>query len=286
MDKAAHDAGDAAQFVEFSSMARGGDLKIAAYKMLNRLLRKFGVLIIPAREATNHSHLISDYNLRKHDVLRVNESLNGALRQHLLDSGKTRWLEIGCGGTLEDGFHYIDVFPEGIVDKSFRNRYSRIDIVNASTHDLERLGRFDLVRMQHVFEHFTPEDGKRVLETVGSLLNRGGYLLVTTPDLRIHARTYLNGGYKDDVLMVPHNEYARTRIPEDAPDSFYFSVFAHSLLYEKHLWCYDFEGLEYQLSRTGLFQDIQEISWEHALAACPFTHNRPEQDVCILATRK
>jgi len=261
-------------------------LKIVAYKMLNRALSRFGVLIIPVREATNRNHLMNRHNLRKQDVLRVNEALNGGLRRHLLNSGKTRWLEIGCGGTLEEGFHYIDVFPEGIVDQSFRSRYSRIDILNASTHELEQLGRFDLVRMQHVFEHFTPEDGKRVLETVGSLLDPGGYLLITTPDLRVHAQTYLNGSYKDNAPMEPYNQYARTRIPEDAPNSFYFSVFAHSLPYEKHLWCYDFEGLEYQLNRTGLFDDIQEIGWEHALAACPFTHNRPEHDVCVLAIRK
>jgi predicted SAM-dependent methyltransferase len=203
-----------------------------------------------------------------------------------LESGKSRWLEIGCGGKLDDDFHYVDIFPEGIVDRSARGRYSRLDIVNASTQDLEKLGRFDFVRMQHVFEHFTPEDGSRVLQNVGSLLHAGGLLLITTPDLRIHSKTYLNGGYKDNVRMESYNSNARMRIPEDAPNSFYFSVFAHSLLYEKHLWCYDFDGLRYQLSRTDLFEEIEEIGLEHPLASCPFTHNRPEYDVCVLARRK
>jgi predicted SAM-dependent methyltransferase len=261
-------------------------VKSAAYKMLNKILGNFGAILIPVREAKDRSHLENNYRLRKDDILRINESLNGGLRQHLVENGKRRWLEIGCGGKLEDDFHYIDIYPESIVDRSARKRYSRLDIVNASAQDLEQVGRFDLVRMQHVFEHFTPEDGSRVLENVGSLLNAGGLLLITTPDLRIHAMTYLNGGYKDNVRMEPYNSYARMRIPENAPNSYYFSVFAHSLLYEKHLWCYDFEGLRYQLSCTGLFEDIQQIGLDHPFASCPFTHNRPEHDVCVLARRK
>jgi len=261
-------------------------VKLAAYKALNKILNSFGVILIPAREARAPGHLAKDYGLREYDILRINESINGGLRQHLLESGKRRWLEIGCGGKLEDDFHYIDTYPEGIVDRSARGRYSRVDIVNASTHELEKLGRFDLVRMQHVFEHFTLEDGNRVLQNVGSLLDTGGFLLITTPDLRIHARTYLNGGYKDSARMESYNAYARMRVPEDAPNSFYFSVFAHSLQFEKHLWCYDFDGLRYQVTRTGLFEDIQEIGLEHPFASCPFTHNRPEHDVCMLARRK
>ena len=261
-------------------------MKIAAYKMVNKILSSFGVILIPRRVAGDREHLAKEHSLRKDDILRVNECLNGGLRQHLLESGRRQWLEIGCGGKLEDNFHYVDTYPEGIVDRSARGRYSRLDIVNASPQELEKLGRFDLVRMQHVFEHFTPEDGKRVLENVGALLSAGGFLLITTPDLRIHARTYLNGGYRDNVRMEPYNSYAHMRIPEDAPNSFYFSVFAHSLLYEKHLWCYDFDGLKYQLNRAGLFEDIQEIGLEHPFASFPFTHNRPEHDVCVLARRK
>jgi predicted SAM-dependent methyltransferase len=261
-------------------------MKVALYIMMNRVLSKLGVLVIPARELVNRNRLVNDYALREHDLLRLNESCNGGLRRYLLENGKTRWLEIGCGGTLEDGFHYIDIFPEGIVDRSFRSNYSRIDIVDATAADLERLGQFDLIRMQHVFEHFAPEDGRRVLEKCGSLLSSGGFLLISTPDLRVHARIYLNGGYKENPRIESFNICAYKRILKDAPDSFYFSMFAHSLLYEKHLWCYDFEGLKYLLDKADLFEDIQEIGFEHPFASFPFTHNRPEEDVCVLARRR
>jgi predicted SAM-dependent methyltransferase len=255
--------------------------------MVNKTVSPLGVLVIPARELGDRSHLVKDYGLREHDILRLKEASNGGgLRQHLIENNKRRWLEIGCGGTLADDFYYVDIFPEGIVDRSFRDRYSRLDIANASPQEVEKLGKFDLVRMQHVFEHFPPEEGTRVLERCGALLNSGGLLLITTPDLRIHARTYLSTGYKGNVRMEAYNSAARKRIAEDAPDSFYFSVFAHSLLYEKHLWCYDYDGLEYLLNKTELFEQIEEIGLEHPFASFPFTHNRPEEDVCVLARRK
>ena len=65
-----------------------------------------------------------------------------------------------------------------------------------------------------------------------------------------------------------------------------FSVFAHSLPYERHLWCYDRDGLAYLLGETGAFNEVQELDWGHALASVPFTHNRPHEDVCVMARRK
>ncbi len=263
-------------------------MKTALFMLINKIISKAGVVMIPVRELGNRTHLEDNFGLLEHDLLRLKEASNGGgLRQHLLKNNMTRWLEIGCGGTLEDNFHYIDVFPEGIVDPRARNHYSRLDIVHATTRDLEAMGKFDLIRMQHVFEHFIPEDGEQVLKKCGSLLKPGGYILISTPDLQIHARTYLSSGYKNNPHMKSWNEsFAYQRIPEDAPDSFHFSVFAHSLTYERHLWCYDFDGLRYILNKTGLFGDIEELKIDHPFATFPFTHNRPDEDVCVLARRK
>jgi predicted SAM-dependent methyltransferase len=261
-------------------------MRVALYKLLNKILSKFGFVIIKTRELVDKSNLINNYGLLKKDILRINESVTGGLETHLIKNNQKRWLEIGCGGTPQENFWYIDIFPEGIVDRSFRDRYSRLDIVNAREDELDKLGKFELIRMQHVFEHFTPEDGRLVLTNCARLLKQGGYILITTPDLRLHARTYLEGGYKNSIEMKAFNECARRRIKEDSPDSFYFSIAAHSLLYEKHLWCYDFEGLAYMLNEAKTFCDIQEIGLEHPLASYPFTHNRPEEDVCVLARRK
>src|SRR5467141_670344 len=96
-------------------------MKVALYKLVNKILSSFGFVIIPTRELVDKNSLVSGYGLLKKDILRINESLNGGLRRHLINNNQTRWLEIGCGGTLEEKFCYIDIFPEGIVDRSFRD---------------------------------------------------------------------------------------------------------------------------------------------------------------------
>jgi predicted SAM-dependent methyltransferase len=205
------------------------------------------------------------------------------LKEKLIQDGRTRWLDVGCGGNFEDKFYYLDTFPEGIINPRFKERYFRVDIVNAPEELFAKLGKFDLVRMQHTFEHLSYEEGKKVLKNCAKLLNKNGYILITTPDLKIHIQKYLNDEYKN---WDGFKWWANQRIPQDAPNSFYFSIFAHSMPYESHKWCYDFEGLKYQLELCGEFKDIQELKTDNSLSSVPFTHNRPEEDVCIIAVKK
>ncbi|MEK7128997.1 MAG: methyltransferase domain-containing protein [Patescibacteria group bacterium] len=204
------------------------------------------------------------------------------LKNKLIKERKTRWLDIGCGGNFEDNFYYLDIFPEGIIDSKFRNKYFRIDIVNSPEESFTKLGKFDLVRMQHTFEHFSYEEGKGALKNCAKLLNKDGFIIITTPDLKIHIQKYLNDEYKN---WEGFKWWANQRIPENAPNSFYFSIFAHSMPYESHKWCYDFDGLRYQLEFSGEFSDVRELKLNDPLASIPFTHNKPEEDVCIIATK-
>jgi predicted SAM-dependent methyltransferase len=204
------------------------------------------------------------------------------LENELLHAQDTRWLDIGSGGQFHPRFHYIDLFPIDLVPVENRSRYHRLDIVNAQPEQLEALGTFDLVRMQHTFEHWSFEDGLRVLINCARLLDPGALLLVSVPDLAIHARRYLDNSY----LSSPeYRDWAWQRIPRDAPASAYFSVFAHSMTYEPHKWCYDYDGLAYQIERSGLFVNVKRLALSDDLASVPFTHNRPEEDVCVLAER-
>ena len=204
------------------------------------------------------------------------------LRDKLIQEEKTRWLDVGCGGNFEDAFYYFDIFPKETIDSKFRGRYFRIDIINSTEESLAKLGKFDLVRMQHTFEHFSYEEGKSVLKNCAKLLNKNGLILITTPDLKIHVQKYLNDEYKD---WEGFKRWANQRIPEGAPNSFYFSIFAHSMPHESHKWCYDFDGLKYQLELRGGFKDIQELKANNPLSNIPFTHNRPEEDVCVIAIK-
>lgn len=200
-------------------------------------------------------------------------------------SGETRWLDVGSGGKSDNGFDLLDVLPEELVKPSGDARYFRADIANISPHLLSKLRGYDLVRMQHVLEHLSFEDGLVALNNCAQMLRPGGYLLVTVPDLQIHIRRYLTNSY-DHESDPGYFEYATARLPADAPASAFFSMYAHSLTFEPHLWCYDFQGLRYQAQRTEMFESIRELSTDDPLASFPFTHNRPAEDVCLIANRR
>jgi predicted SAM-dependent methyltransferase len=136
--------------------------------------------------------------------------------------------------------------------------------------------------MQHTLEHFTFEEGRQVLINAGKLLKPRGLLLISVPDLEVHINKYLANEYES---WHGFKQWALKRIPPDAPRSFHFSIFAYSMPYESHKWCYDYEGLLYQISLLNIYADIKRICVGDPLASVPFTHNRPEEDLCVLAIR-
>ena len=153
---------------------------------------------------------------------------------------------------------------------------------------IKQMSKFDFIRMQHVFEHFTREEGQICLKNCANLMKRDAYILITVPDLRAHIQKYLNNEYRksNEPDKNDFSAWAQRRIPGNAPNSFYFSVFAHSMSFEPHKWCYDARGLIYQLKKTGKFSNIKELKISDELASKPFTHNRPEEDVCVIANLK
>jgi predicted SAM-dependent methyltransferase len=118
------------------------------------------------------------------------------LRENLIKQNKTHWLDVGCGRNFEDGFLFLDKFPKEFIDLKELDKYFQVDLLNASDDQLRFLGQFDLIRMQHVMEHFTFEDGKKVLQIIAKLLKNNGIILITVPDLKININKYLNNGYK------------------------------------------------------------------------------------------
>ncbi len=192
---------------------------------------------------------------------------------------------MGCGRKWPDrppDFHLLDRFDPSKVPIELRRSYTQLDIVSASPRELDAVGTYDLVRMQHVLEHMPYEDGQAALRNCGRLLAPGGTLLITVPDLRVQVAAYLEGRYTQWDAFA---RWAQERIPPDAPDSFYFSIFAHSMPGQHHEWCYDFEGVAYLLNATGMYSDIRRLPFDDPVAEYPFTHNRPDEDVCVLAQR-
>lgn len=205
------------------------------------------------------------------------------LEETLISEHKTRWLDVGCGSSVAESFEGADVFPANQVREQDRDRYHQLDIVHASEQEIKALGTFDLVRSQHMLEHVTFEEAVKVFENCAKLLKPDGYMVCTVPDLRAYIQMYLNDEFKDWPEYV--NTYARVRIPEGAPNSAYFSYYSHATANDPHKWCYDYEGLEFQVKRSGMYKNFQELKSTDALASNPFTHSRPREDVCVVAQK-
>ena len=204
------------------------------------------------------------------------------LRARLLKAGKKRWLDLGCGDSVEPGFLRMDTYPLKNIPAKHRRGYICYDILKLTDRAAAKFGKFDVIRMQHVFEHFTLEDGRIVLKNCAKLLKKGGIILITVPDLKIHIRNYLRNKYKTSSFRW----WAQERIPQDSPSSFYFAMSAHSWPHIPHKWCYDYEGLRYQLKTCGEFKSIRRLDFKSPLASNPFTHNRPDEDVCATAIKR
>lgn len=207
------------------------------------------------------------------------------LEDELLKNNQNRWLDLGSSiNHTNKNFYFADLYPiEECLDE-MKSKYFQLNIsVPMSIEDKDRLGTFDFIRMQHVFEHFTFEEADIVLENCFNLLSENGKILISVPDLDIYVRRYLNKTLKQIPSFGP---WAHTRIKENSPNSDYFSIYAHSMLHEKHLWCYNKEGLINKIKQTGKFKSVKKIGLLNKLAGIPFTHNRIQEDLCVIATKK
>ena len=206
------------------------------------------------------------------------------LEDELLKNNQNRWLDLGSSiNHTNKNFYFADLYPMKECLDEMKSKYFQLNIsVPMSIEDKDRLGTFDFIRMQHVFEHFTFEEADIVLENCFHLLNKNGKILISIPDLDIYVRRYLNKTLKHIPSFGP---WAHTRINENAPHSDYFSIYAHSMLHEKHLWCYNKEGLINKMKVKGRFTNINRVGLFDKYANIPFTHNRAQEDLCVVATK-
>lgn len=205
--------------------------------------------------------------------------------EELLKSKNGKWLDLGSSiNHSNQNFHFADLYPIEECLEEMKNKYHQLDISKPLEKDVKsKLGKFDFIRMQHVFEHFTYEQASIVLDNCYELLEENGKLLISVPDLDIYLKRYFNGSLKHISSFGP---WAHTRIKENSPQSDYFSIYAHSMLHEKHLWCYNQKGLIHKIISSGKFKNVKKIGLLNKLSGIPFTHNRPEEDLCVIATKK
>lgn len=206
------------------------------------------------------------------------------LKDKLIKNNQTRWLDIGCSISSTEGFFYLDYIDPLELPEEMREKYTQLDMTLPVTDDIiSELGKFDFIRLQHVYEHFTPEKGEIVLNNIFKLLNDKGMVLITVPDLKKFISRYKRKSLRHHWSF---SDWATTRIEKNAPESFYFSIFTHSVPHQAHHWCYDYDGLVYQINKLNLDLKIQKLGVLSKLANIPFTHNRPLEDLCVLISKK
>jgi len=222
--------------------------------------------------------LIHSYHYR----VKKNKCL---IEDDLLKNKQTKWLDLGSSiNHSNQNFHFADLYPIEECLEEMKSKYHQLDISKPLEEDVKnKLGKFDFIRMQHVFEHFTYEEASIVIDNCYELLEENGKLLISVPDLDIYLKRYFNGSLK---YISSFGPWAHKRIKENSPRSDYFSIYAHSMLHEKHLWCYNKQGLINKITTSGKFKNVKKIGLLNKLAGIPFTHNRPEEDLCIIATKK
>lgn len=205
------------------------------------------------------------------------------LEKHLLESKKVDWLDIGSSSNKSNlNFEFCDLYPIEECIPEFREKYFQIDITKDLIHT-QSYKQYDFIRMQHVFEHFTFEQADTVLKNCSKMLKKGGILLITVPDLDIMINLYKKNLFKENIKFY---NWATKRIDNAASSSDFFSIFTHSHLHQEHKWCYNKKGIIKKVESSGQFESTKRISLFNRFCSIPFTHNRPEEDLCITARKK
>lgn len=212
-----------------------------------------------------------------------NRFKKSSLENYLTQTKKSNWLDIGSFNNKSNlNFDFCDLYPEEECPPELKDKYFQLDITKELTSN-HSYKRYDFIRMQHVFEHFSFEEADVVLNNCFKLLKKNGILLISVPDLDIMIKLYKKDLFKENLKFY---NWAIKRIDKDSALSNFFSIFTHSLSHQEHKWCYNKNGLVEKIEASGLFKNTKRISLFHRLSNIPFTHNRPEEDLCVITRKK
>ena len=111
------------------------------------------------------------------------------------------------------------------------------------------------INMSHFFEHFSREDGLKILNECYRVLKIGGVLRMSCPDLLVYAKAYVSRDSRffnqSEISLACRNEGLRT-----FGDKFISKAYDNDYLFG-HKWFYDTESAIDLLKIAG-FTDIKE----------------------------
>ena len=156
--------------------------------------------------------------------------------------GQSR-LHLGCGSHLLPGWANIDA-GDGTIPGVIR-----LDLLSAWP---VAAASADFIFTEHVIEHLTAEEARRLLAECRRALRTAGVMRISTPDLRAIAQTYLDGAVTD--WLDPAVDW----MPSTP------AAMINDLMREwGHRFVYDFDALEALLREAGA-RDVQRCAWRES----------------------
>jgi predicted SAM-dependent methyltransferase len=140
-------------------------------------------------------------------------------------------LNLGCGNAKLRDWLNIDINPDADMVIDFRNSLPFTD------------RSFQFIYSEHVLEHFSYQDGLKILRECNRVLTEDGVMRIATPDLDNLIQKYFSDWKNQDWLSWPDYEFIKSK---GQMINIAFSWWGHKYLYNE-------EDLEYQLKNAGFF---------------------------------
>lgn len=150
-------------------------------------------------------------------------------------------LNMGCGRAKLSGWINIDIEPGADLI---------LDIRKGLTFSSSSV---DFIYCEHVLEHFTREDGKRVLEESKRCLKKGGTIRIAMPDLDFLMQRYADNWRDQDWLSWSGYKFIKTK---GQMINIAFRSWGHMYLYNE-------EDLKILLNEVG-FERIGRQRWNES----------------------
>jgi predicted SAM-dependent methyltransferase len=178
-------------------------------------------------------------------------------RAHLHDAGVTG-VQFGCGGQLPREVLNTDLvgFTDIRLESTAPGRVFRVNGAPFIHHDVTQPlpcedGAFDWAYSEHLIEHIAQAQALVWLKDVRRILEPGGVLRLTTPDLERYAAAYVA---RDEAFFADHSRRIREFGLPAMPTRRAFMV-NQIFQFWGHRWIYDLDELVHVLVQAGFSAD-------------------------------
>jgi predicted SAM-dependent methyltransferase len=174
-------------------------------------------------------------------------------RQGLVEAG-VRGVQFGCGGRLAKGVLNTDLvgFTDVRLEATSPGRVFRVNGAPFVHHDVTQPlpaedGSFAWAYSEHLIEHISQPQAITWLKDVRRVLEPGGRLRLTTPDLERYAAAYVS---RDEAFFAEHSRRIREFGLPAMPTRRAFML-NQIFQFWGHRWIYDFDELVRVLGEAG-----------------------------------